>query len=432
MNHFSSLARCVLAFTLVTSSGGLSQVQQSAREDTLAEIQRQIDILTQEIEKMKLGEVAETRYEPGRGLGPAGAKVYQLKKSGVSLAGYGEVVYENYASRSDDGTAASTRDRIDFLRNVVYVGFRFNDWIVFNSEIEFEHASTAKGGEVSIEFGYVELMFSRNFNLRAGMVLPPVGIVNEKHEPTTFFGTLRPQVEQRIIPSTWRANGLGAYGEIMPSWNYRVYVIEGLNAARFNASDGIRGGRQSASNALAENFAFTGKLEYEGSAGAVLGMSFYSGASGQGISADSLGGKLTARTTIVSAHGEYAWRGLELRGLFAATSVDEADRVSKLTNTTIGSRMIGWYIVAGYDIVPLLLPGSEQYLAPFVQYEKFNTQKEVATGRTPDGATNRTILIIGLTYKPHANVAFKFDYRDNKNAAGTGLNQWNLALAYLY
>lgn len=403
---------------------------QATRQDTLQELQRQISILSEEIEKMKLGEVAEIQYEPSRGLGPAAAKVYQLKKTGVSLAGYGEVVYENYAEDRDDGTVATTKDKVDFLRNVVYVGFHFNDWIVFNSEIEFEHASTGKGGEVSVEFGYVELMVAKQFNLRAGMVLPPLGIINEKHEPSTFFGTLRPYVERVIIPSTWRTNGFGAYGEIAPSLNYRAYIVEGLNAQKFSASEGIRGGRQSGANALIENVGITGKIEYEGLAGTRLGVSFYTGNSGQGAK-DSLG-DISASTTLFSIHGEYAWRGLELRGLYAATSVGEAGRVSKLANSTVGSKMDGWYVVAGYDVVPLVSPGSEHYLAPFVQYEKFNTQKEVDAGFTASNANNRSILTVGLTYKPHPNVAFKFDYRDNKNEAGTGLNQWNLAVNYLY
>jgi hypothetical protein len=403
---------------------------QATRQDTLQELQRQITILAEEIEKMKLGEVADVHYEPTRGLGPAAAKVYQLKKTGVSLAGYGEVVYENYAKKRDDDVDATTRDKVDFLRNVLYVGFRFNDWIVFNSEVEFEHASTGKGGEVSVEFGYIELMFSKHLNVRAGMVLPPLGIINEKHEPSTFFGTLRPAVERLIIPSTWRTNGFGAYGEIVPSLNYRAYIVEGLNAAKFSAGDGIRGGRQSGANALIENVGITGKIEYDGLDGAVLGTSFYTGNSGQGAK-DSLG-EISASTTLVSVHGEYTWQGLELRGLYATTSLTQAGRVSVLANSAVGSRMDGWYVVAGYDVIPILSPGSEHYLAPFVQYEKFNTQKEVDAGFTSNPVTDRSILTVGLTYKPHPNVAFKFDYRDNKNAAGTGLNQWNLALNYLY
>lgn len=407
---------------------------QQARQDSLKEIQRQIDILTQEIEKMKLGEASETNYQPVQGLGPAAAHVYSLKKSGASLAGYGEITYQNYSKKRDNGADANALNRIDYLRNVLYVGFRFNDWIVFNSELEFEHASTGEGaeerGEVSVEFGYVDLMFSKHFNIRAGMVLIPVGIINEKHEPSTYFGTLRPQVERSIIPSTWRGIGVGAYGELAPSLHYRGYIIEGLSATGFSANDGIRGGRQDGSNAIAQDLGVTGKLEYTGIAGGTLGASFYLGNSGQGAADAS--GDVNAFTSVWSLHGEYAWQGLELCALYAQTSIDQADRVSVLTGEAIGSSAKGFYVVAGYDVLPMILPGTSHYLAPFIQYEQLNTQASVASGYAANKATDRSTLTFGFSYKPHPNVAFKFDYRDNKNEAGTGLNQWNLAVNYLF
>ncbi len=418
---------CIMVLVFLA---GFSLSVQAQQADSLKEIRRQIDILTQELESLRLGEVAETKYEAERGLGPAAARVYQLKKSGVSIAGYGEVVYENYSKKRDDKTDANKSDKIDFLRNVVYFGYRFNDWIVFNSEVEFEHGSTGKGGEVSVEFGYVELMFSEAFNVRAGMLLPPVGIVNEKHEPSTFFGTLRPQVERSVIPATWRTNGIGAYGNLGPTLQYRAYVVEGLNAKNFSDSDGIRGGRQSGANALAEDFGVTGKLEFTGVPGSVLGGSFYAGNSGQGQK-DSLG-TIKARTLLWSIHGEYAWKGLELRALYAAVSLDEADRVSKLANKTVGKEINGWYVVAGYDIIPMFIPGSVHYLAPFIQYEQLNTHAGVSASAVPNKAVDRSVLAVGVTYKPHPNVAFKVDYRDNKNQASTGVDQWNLAVNYLF
>jgi hypothetical protein len=423
------VARVFLSTFVLLLITSFARAQEASR-DTLKEIQRQIEILTQEIERMKLGEVSETRYEPSRGLGPAAAKVYQLKKAGVSLAGYGEVVYENYATKREDDKEANKLDKIDYLRNVLYVGFRFSHWIVFNSELEIEHASTGKGGEVSIEFGYIDLMISKHFNVRAGMVLPPLGIINEKHEPSTFFGTQRPAVERSIIPSTWRTNGIGLYGELLPSLNYRAYVVEGLNAAKFTDTDGIRSGRQSGGNAVAEDFALTGKLEFDGVPGATLGVSFYTGNSGQGVR-DSLG-EISAATNLWSVHGECAWKSLELRALYARCTIEDAGRVSKLAGKTIGSTLNGWYIVAGYDVIPLIAPGSEHYLAPFVQYEQLNTQAFVPSGYSANKTNDRSAFVAGVTYKPHPNVAFKFDYRDNRNKAKTGVSQWNLALNYLF
>ncbi|MDH4070907.1 MAG: hypothetical protein OEV30_10840 [Ignavibacteria bacterium] len=398
--------------------------------DSLREFSRRLDILTEEFENMRLGEVADTTIGQSGGMGPAGGRVYTRTGTGVSIAGYGEMVYENHATTGDDGTVAGKKDMIDFLRAVVYFGYRYNDWILFNSEIEFEHASTGSGGEVSVEFAYVELMAAPFANIRAGMLLAPVGIVNEKHEPSTFFGTLRPQVEQSIIPTTWRANGAGAYGRILPGLGYTAYVLEGLDATGFSASSGIRGGRQKGAKALAENFGFAGRIDFYGLPGTTLGASIFTGASGQGAT-DSLG-VICANTTVASIHGEFAWKGIELRGLYAQTTIGDAGRLSVMNGEVIGSSMHGWYISGGYDVVPLFDPSSEHYLAPYIQYEQFNTQAEVSPGFSANPANDRAIMTIGLMYKPHPNVAFKGDYRDNKNEAGTAINQWNVAVNYLF
>jgi hypothetical protein len=402
-----------------------------AQSDSLREIRRQIDILTEEIERLKLGSVdSDIVYEPSRGLGAAAAKVYQMKKSGASIAGYGEVVYQNYSKKLDNNANSTKLDQLDYLRNIIYVGYRYNDWILFNSEVEFEHATTGKGGTVSVEFGYVELMFNQHFNLRTCMVLPPMGITNEKHEPSLFLPTLRPQVEQVIIPSTWRTNGFGAYGEILPSLNYAAYVVEGFNAKGFSDGDGVRGGRQSGAFSLVEDFGITGKIDYDGIAGTIVGASFYFGNSGQSAK-DSLG-TISAATTILSAHAEFAWKGLEARALFAMSTVDQAGRVSKLSGKTVGSEMSGYYASVGYDIIPHLVPGSDHALIPFVFYESLNTHAAVASGFTKNAALDRSVLAVGLSYKPHPNVAFKIDYRDNANKANTGNDQWNAAVNYLF
>ncbi|MGH2567138.1 MAG: porin, partial [Bacteroidota bacterium] len=165
--------------------------------------------------------------------------------------------------------------------------------------------------------------------------------------------------------------------------------------------------------------------------GGVLGVSFYAGNSGQGQK-DLDGSTITASTTVFSVHGEYAWNSVELRALYAYNSIDEADKVSRLAGRTIGSSMNGYYAVVGYDVIPLLSPGSVHSLAPFIQYQRFNTHASVAAGYTANRAFDRTILTAGLSYKPHPNVAMKFDYSDNKNGANTGVNQWNLAVNYLF
>ncbi len=425
-----------LTLLIFLSSTQIGFSQQVTKQDTLKELMRRVEILTQELEKQKLGEVSEPIYESKFGMGPAASKVYTLKQEGVSLAGYGEMVYENFSDETDDGLSSGKTDQIDYLRHIIYFGYRFNDWLLFNTEIEFEHAKAGDGqpGEVAIEFGYIEAQISSAFNLRAGMLLTPVGIVNELHEPPTFHGSLRPETERRIIPSTWRANGFGILGAATNGFSYKLYILESLNAAKFG-SNGVRSGRQNGAKAKAEDFGVSGRVNYTGIAGLDIGASFFSGNTGQGL-VDSTGSNINAGYSVFSAHAVFARRGLELRGLYAHSTIDEAAELNNVLGLTgsssLGDSQSGYYVTAGYDILPYLVAGTSHYLAPFIQYEKLNTQNEVPSGFVKNPARERTNISFGLTYKPHPNVALKLDFVNRDNEADSAIDQFNAAITYLF
>ena len=54
-----------------------------------------------------------------------------------------------------------------------------------------------------------------------------MGFINEIHEPPFYHGVIRPEVEQRIIPTTWREGGVGIFGTLAPGLDYRCYVLNG-------------------------------------------------------------------------------------------------------------------------------------------------------------------------------------------------------------
>ena len=219
------------------------------------------------------------------GLGPAAAKVYGLKK-GLSIGGYGEVLYSNFACEEPERRAVRRRGPASpSLRAVVYLGYKFDQHFVLNTEIEYENAVVAsdKGGEAEVEFAYIDYMNSPAFNARAGLVLIPSGLVNQLHEPTAFLGARRPDVEDVIIPTTWRELGVGVYGEVGTVLVPAATCVNGLNAAGYSADEGIREGRQEGSEALAKNWAFTGRVDFTSAAGPdSSARSVFSGDSGQG------------------------------------------------------------------------------------------------------------------------------------------------------
>lgn len=408
--------------------------EKPADEARLQELDRKIEVLAKEMESLRIGEAAVPDAQRSRfGLGPAASKVYSAKK-GVSIGGYGEILYENFASSRQDGAPSGLTDRADLLRAVLYFGYKFSDRFVLNSEVEFEHAVTAsdKSGETEVEFAYLDYLHTRAFNVRAGLVLIPVGLINELHEPPTFVGSRRPDVEQVIIPSTWRELGVGVYGET-GLVSYRAYLVNGLDASRY-APDGIREGSQEGSEALAHDIAFTGRVDLSGVPGLLVGASLFTGNSSQGRTTPS-GRSFSGRTTLFDLHGEWRWRGLALRALYARTKVEDASEINELNglagDESVGSRQTGWYLQAGFDLLSLRA-GATASLTPFARYEEYDSQAEVPEGFTRNPENDVKELTLGVAFKPIENIVIKSDWQRRQDGAETGVNQWNVALGYLF
>lgn len=413
----------------------INQLQQSGID--VAELERQIDILSRELETMKVGpaiatvegaEDARTRY----GLGAAASKVYRTEQ-GLSFGGYGEMLYENFATRRDNDVASGATDQLDFLRAILYTGYKFSDRAVFNSEIEYEHAQAGEGkrGEVSVEFAYLDFLLRPELNIRAGMVLVPMGLVNELHEPTAFLGAKRPQVESVILPSTWRENGAGVFGEL-GNFSYRAYVVTALESQGFSAS-GIRGGRSVGAKAAAEDFALVGRLDWQPVEGVIVGGAIYNGDTAQGRRTPS-GERFDANLTIMELHAEARLRGLSLRALWADASLDDAamlNAANKLTGSaSVGEAMSGWYAEAGYDVATFL-PGNFS-LTPYVRYESFNTQESVPAGFSARPSNDVDVFTTGVAFKPFSQSVIKVDYTDFDRADESGVDQLSVALGYIF
>jgi DNA-binding protein H-NS len=408
----------------------------SADTARLSEIERQIQILAKEIEQLKLGEAAAAPPAAAGGaygVGPAAAKVYS-GKTGVSLGGYGEALYQNFARKDQGGAPSGKDDQVTLLRAVVYLGYKFDDHFLLNTELEYENAVVAsdKKGEAEVEFAYIDYRHSRAFNARAGLVLIPMGLVNPLHEPTSFLGALRPDVEDRIIPSTWRELGLGVYGEAGPV-TYYGYLVNGLNAQGYTA-EGIREGRQEGSEALARNWAFTARLDYTGAPGLLAGAAIFSGRAGQGRTTPS-GRSIGASTTVWDVHADWRWRGLWLRGLYARSHVADAALINEHNgfagDESVGSLQEGWYLQAAFDVLSLKA-GSRSSLFPFLRYEKYDTQAVVPVGYERNPENDASVLTVGLGFKPIEQLIVKADWQRRRNAARTGVNQWNVALGYIF
>lgn len=397
----------------------------------LEELQRQLDILAEEVERLRSGEeeTVELTEDEVRALGlaPSAARTYERSR-GVSIAGYGEMLYERYSGANQAGDPSGRTSQIDFLRAIIYAGYRFNDKFLFNSEIEIEHAD-----EVFVEFAYLDYLVHENLGIRGGLVLLPMGLVNEFHEPTVFLGAERPVTESVIIPSTWRENGAGVHGSA-GMFSYRAYVVNGLVGANFSSS-GIRSGRQKGSKAKAENFAFTGRLDVTPTPGVFVGGSIYTGGSGQGdIAID--GRNFDVRTTIVDVHGQAQIRGFDVRGLFANASIGDALELNQVLGKTgtsgVAEAMRGGYMQVGYDVLSQSNALGGTQLTPYYRWERVDTQATMPVGFERSRSTDNTFNTIGVEVKPIPNIVVKADYAWVSNDSETSVNQFNIGLGYVF
>jgi hypothetical protein len=377
--------------------------------------QDDVRALAEELRRLKLEiGLRDVEYQSYGGLGPAASKVYFAPK-GLSIGGYGEAVYANQL----DGRG----DQSDLLRLVLYVGYRFTDRLVFNAEVEFEHG----GVETAVEFAYLDYRFTDAVQLRVGSLLVPVGMVNELHEPPFFHGVFRPDLERNLVPATWNENGLGLHGEVGPI-RYQAYLLTGLDATGGELREGswLRNARTGGSESPAETVA--GVLALSGAVGpATLGGSVYRGRAGQGEAG------VDADVTLAEVHGRLAWRGLGVKAIYAVGALSDAGALPVRDGEVLGSRVRGGYLELAYDVAPLLWPGGETALEPFVRYQAYDLNDEVPQGQVRSPAADVATWTAGLSFKPIPTVVLKADWQRRATAAaGSEASQVNVGAGFVF
>jgi hypothetical protein len=134
-------------------------------------------------------------------------------------------------------------------------------------------------------------------------------------------------------------------------------------------------------------------------------------------------------------HADWKWKGLEARALAAFSQLDEVEGLNQALELTgpagVGEEQNGWYVEAAYDLFSRW-PQGEQALFPFLRYESFNTQAEVAEGFVANPATEVNVLTAGVDYRPIDPLVFKVEYQDFDNEAESGVDQVNAALGYIF
>jgi hypothetical protein len=344
--------------------------------------------------------------------------------SKLTIGGYGEVHY-NQDLDSDN----FRNGKLDVHRIVLLFGYNFNDRTKFISEVEFEHVK-----EVYIEQAFLQYKLTNFMNLRAGLMLVPMGIINEYHEPTTFHGVERPLIDKYIAPTTWREIGAGLTGNYIPaSLKYQAYIMNGFNgyndSGTLNGKNGLRKGRQKGAESFMSSPNFAGKVEYYGIRGLNLGLSGYFGKTQSnlydGISRDdnlaiAMADSSVVTVAMIGADARYNYKGFALRGQYYLVSLDNTEQYNIYTGNIeepndLANSLTGYYAELGYNVLRHCKK-TDSELIPFVRYEHLNTHNSVDDNITINEGYEKNIITTGLSWKITPGSVMKMDMQFIKAA----------------
>ena len=322
---------------------------------------------------------------------------------------------------------------LDMHRFVLLFNHSFSDRLRFVGELEVEHAfveGLEQSGELEVEQAYLDFKVSRSFNVRAGIMLAPVGIINERHEPPSDYGVERPFVDTFIIPSTWFDAGAGVHGTLGVGWRYEAYLMAPLDATRITAEEGLAETSQKGFLSNARNIAQTARLEYGGLPGLTLGTSFWRGKTGFNFPRED------SQVGMVEIDGRYHAGMFAVRGEFDHVFVDGAGALNDFAQRTTGvnpniaRQMRGFYVEPSVRPLPKL----RYDIGAFIRYENFDTQFRMPSGGLPLTQFDRAAWIVGASYYPDPDVVLKFDYTviRNQSSLFPSVGSLNIGLGWWF
>lgn len=354
----------------------------------------------------------------------------------TTIGAYGEMLY-------NDETSSSSSKELDIQRFVLFVAHEFNDNLRFFSELEIEHSligdDARAPGAVELEQAFLEWDYARNHSVLAGMHLVPIGILNETHEPNTFYGVERNRIESRIIPTTYRVNGIKFAGRLGGGFSYDLGIHEGLFFESGNGGElAIRDSRQSGARAEMDALGYTARLRYTGTPGLELGLTLHYQSDmtqdasargnigrdgvfdGFGNPVDGLDGLLT------EAHIVYQSGPWGFRALFAEWDIDS--RIQAVANNDLSNNGLGRESQYGYYIEPSYR--FNEKFGAFARFERTNERAGSNLAAAKDSATSRTIA--GFNYWLTDNTVLKLDYQFENDDKDRDLDGINLGLGWQF
>ncbi len=361
----------------------------------------------------------------------AGRMMEDEKK--LTVGGYGQIDYNQLL---DNGTY--NNGVLDVHRLVLMFGYKFNAKTQFITEIEVEHVK-----EVFVEQAFLQYEILPWLKLRGGLMLIPMGIINEYHEPSTFNGVERPNLDKYIVPTTWREIGAGFTGTFpSAALSYQLYLVNGFNgyneAPTLSGSNGFRKGRQKGAESIINSPNLTFKVNYFGISGLQLGLSGYTGKTQStlfgALDKSDSPSVATADSSVVGLSmlgldARYQLGGMQLRGQANLGMVSNSATYNEFTGSDLGSSIGGWYLELSYDLLHKV-ESFKSGLIPFIRYEQYSTHVSTEDPILQNPEFQRSDLTIGLGWKLSAGAMFKADFQwFSSQGTGDTKKQFNAGVA---
>jgi len=365
--------------------------------------------------------VSTDTYESFSDLGLAASKVYN-SESALSIGGYGEYRYRKFTNfknfSSPEANKLRRKAETNVVRFVPYIGYKFNDWIVMNTEIEFEDGGARSDGTKNykyaiVEFSYLDFLLDEKYNIRAGHVLVPFGNINLNHEPVAFLTSERPLVESLIIPSTWHTNGILGFGTY-EDFDYYAGIITSPDPGNFTEGRFIQQGRRGAKQ-LTDDISGVARVSYKGFEGMEAGGSLFygKGTTPALILPDS---DIDVSMFMAEAHLNYKYNGWDIKSLAVMGSMgDDYKRLQE--HGTISGEVNGQYLTVGYDILHNMNTSHQLYAVGEV--ERLDLDADDRTTNPDNYKYNEYSL--GFAYFPDPQVVIKADYTWRDYRSGSAL-----------
>ena len=348
---------------------------------------------------------------------------------------YGEI---DYTKKYSEGIKHN--GIFEARRMVPVIGYQFSKKLQFTTEIEIEH-----GNQIFVEQAHLKYQIGSQLFIRSGMMVVPMGIINENHEPTSFYSVLRPEMDRVIIPTTWRELGAGVQGRLNAlGLSYQFLFFNGFKSydgsASLKSSSGLRGGRQKGLQSYLYGMPNQSlKLEYYNINNLKLAFTGYNGSTQstlfEGLSSDdefavAQADSSVVNTTMLGLSVVYDWNSLHLRAQGVQTFISGVEAYNQFAKTDLGKAMYGFYIELGYDL--LNADTNKNKLSIFTRYSLFDTQSKLASDESSTGIYKFQTYVLGFNWVPTQGIVYKIDFKnkintftsESENVLAIGMGLW--------